>query len=108
MALAGRLSSGKSSILGLCRQVAPSVGLRSASTDSFTKRERGEETAHFKREEARMLKELLNKVKKSADEGDSEGAAAHKKADTEALKKIVGKYNMSETDLDAVVAWKYA
>ncbi|KAK9834680.1 hypothetical protein WJX74_007419 [Apatococcus lobatus] len=78
------------------------------STDSFTKRERGEETAHFKREEARMLQDLLNKVKKSADQGDTAGAAAARSADRESLKKLVGKYNMSDADLDAVVAWKHA
>ncbi|DBA96131.1 hypothetical protein WJX77_005569 [Trebouxia sp. C0004] len=85
--------------------------LSTASTRGFAnfdERERGEERVHFKREEERLLRDLLAKVKKQTDETDKAGADKSKSEELSKLKSMVGKYNMKEADLEELIKWKHA
>lgn len=81
--------------------------LQARQYGSFEDREKGEERVYFRREEERMLRNLLNKVKKSADTEDKHAAQQAQQDEFNKLKGILGKYNVSEQDMEALIKWKY-
>lgn len=75
-------------------------------TTSFADRERALEQAYFNREEEKLLRKLLGKVKSQADA--KEGAAGGHSAERKALDAIVDKYKVSEEDKKALLAWRHS
>lgn len=62
---------------------------------------------HFKKEDEKLLRALLNKVKKQADADDAKSAADADAVEVKALNVILGKYKVSDDDLKALIAWKH-
>jgi hypothetical protein len=54
-----------------------------------------------------VAQKLLKKVKSQADEVDVQ-APKHAETERSRLEAIVGKYKMTKTDIDAIVAWRHA
>lgn len=77
------------------------------SSNIFEEKGRGEENVRFRKEDERLLRQLLNKVKAHADTVDVHEAENTKSLELAALKKILGKYNVSDDDLNKVLAWKH-
>lgn len=75
--------------------------------DDQDKRARAQESVYFKKEDEKLLRKLLNKVKVEADHHDQQEAEIHAKDERAALQKIVGKYNVSEEDLEAILHWRH-
>lgn len=65
------------------------------------------ENFYFNKEEERLLRKLLTKVKAQSDAKDEPAAAGVLAAELAALKKIVGNYNMSATDINSLMDWKH-
>ncbi|CAL8471384.1 g10926 [Coccomyxa elongata] len=68
----------------------------------------GEELVHFRKEDEKLLRKLLEKVRAQADKVDTKEAEDHAQKELSELKGVLGKYNVSEDDLKAVLAWKHA
>ena len=68
------------------------IAARHAGT--FEDREKGEETAYFRRAEREQLEKLLNKMKTVEDSSKTE------------LLKILGPHKLPEEVLQALLAWK--
>ena len=47
-------------------------------------------------------------MKKQTETTDAAGSSAAAASEEAALKRIVGKYNLSKADFDAIIAWKHA
>lgn len=93
---------------GSLMRVAPQLSAVTArGFAGFEERERGEERVHFRREEEKLLRNLLAKVKKQTDATDKEGADKTKSEDLSKLKAIVSKYHINETDLEELIKWKH-
>ncbi|GMH40919.1 hypothetical protein BSKO_08823 [Bryopsis sp. KO-2023] len=73
---------------------------------NLPEKERGEERLYFNKEDEKLLKKLLSKVKGQADKNDKHGAEGTKAAELSALKDILGKYKVSDDDMVAVLEWK--
>ncbi|KAK9828605.1 hypothetical protein WJX72_001004 [[Myrmecia] bisecta] len=94
------------------RQLVRPFGLRAISTTTpagviWSDKERGEEAIAFRKEDERLLRALLAKVKKAADSTDVHEAEGSRAAELSSLKAILGKYNVSDKDLQAVLEWKH-
>ena len=87
-----------------------SLQVRCMSVDGvrgFKEHESAVENLYFNKEEERLLRGLLSKVKKQSDVKDLHGAAGAAAAEVTALKSIVSKYNMSQADISALLDWKH-
>lgn len=87
-----------------------SVQLRCMSTDGvkgFHERESAIENLYFTKEDERLLRGLLSKVKKQSDVKDKPAAAGVLAAELSALKTITSKYNISDADVSALMDWKH-
>jgi hypothetical protein len=73
----------------------------------FREHESAVENLYFNKEEERLLRKLLTKVKKQSDAKDQPGAAGAAAAEVMALKNIVSKYNIAPADMEALVDWKH-
>ncbi|KAK9918185.1 hypothetical protein WJX75_002078 [Coccomyxa subellipsoidea] len=74
---------------------------------SFSDREKGEELVHFRKEDERLLRKLLEKVKAQADKVDTKEAEDHAESELAKLKDILEKYKVAEKDLKALIDWKH-
>jgi hypothetical protein len=87
-----------------------SVQLRCMSVDGvkgFNERESAMENLYFTKEDERLLRGLLTKVKKQSDVKDKPAAAGVLAAELAALKNITSKYNISDADVSALMDWKH-
>jgi len=84
---------------------APTLPVASRTFAAFEDRERGEEQVHFRREDEKLLRSLLAKVKKQADvaEGGADGA---KSAEEQQLKTILGD-KANPSTIEALIRWKH-
>jgi hypothetical protein len=73
----------------------------------FKEHESAVENLYFNKEEERLLRGLLSKVKRQSDVKDLHGAAGAAAAEATALKNIVSKYNVSQADISALLDWKH-
>lgn len=73
----------------------------------YDDKEAAEERLFFKKEDEKLLRKLLNKVKAQADATDVHEAKGDKEAELSALHSIIAKYKMSEDDLEALLKWKH-
>ncbi|KAI7836075.1 hypothetical protein COHA_010044 [Chlorella ohadii] len=62
---------------------------------------------YFKKEDEKLLRQLLSKVRSQAAQSDPHAAAGALEAEKSQLKAIVGKYNVSEADLNELIRWKH-
>jgi hypothetical protein len=86
------------------------LGTRSmslAGMKGYDDKEAAEEMMYFKKEDEKILRKLLQKVRASAEQHDVHAAAGAVEAEKSALKAIVGKYNVSEEDVQALLDWKH-
>eukprot|EP00929_Paragymnodinium_shiwhaense_P043932 TRINITY_DN22549_c0_g1_i1.p1 TRINITY_DN22549_c0_g1~~TRINITY_DN22549_c0_g1_i1.p1 ORF type:complete len:122 (-),score=19.90 TRINITY_DN22549_c0_g1_i1:440-769(-) len=65
------------------------------------------EDQYFKKEDERLMRQLLAKMKKQSDLADSHGAEGSRATERSALNDIVSKYKMSTEDIDALIAWRH-
>jgi hypothetical protein len=73
----------------------------------FNERESAMENLYFTKEDERLLRGLLTKVKKQSDVKDKPAAAGVLAAELAALKNITSKYNISDADVSALMDWKH-
>lgn len=62
---------------------------------------------HFMKEDERLLRKLLSKIKAQADAADVHEAAGVDASERSALASIIGKYNVSAADVDKLMEWKH-
>lgn len=62
---------------------------------------------HFMKEDERLLRKLLSKIKAQADAADVHEAAGVDASERSALNSIVGKYNVSPADVEKLMEWKH-
>lgn len=62
---------------------------------------------HFLKEDERLLRKLLSKIKAQADAADVHEAAGVEASERSALSAIVGKYGVSAEDMDKLLDWKH-
>ncbi|CAD7701575.1 unnamed protein product [Ostreobium quekettii] len=98
--------------LRLCnfRPLAPGAArwLSMEGLKEMPEREKAQEAVYFNKEEEKLLRGVLKKIKSQADKVDKHAAAGQDAADLSALKEIVHKYNMSQEDLAALLTWKHS
>lgn len=58
-------------------------------------------------EDQRTLAKLVSKVRNQSDVTDKAAAAAVKAAEEQSLHNIIGKYQVSKQDVDALLKWKH-
>mmetsp|Transcript_4945 Transcript_4945/g.8983 ORF Transcript_4945/g.8983 Transcript_4945/m.8983 type:complete len:121 (-) Transcript_4945:816-1178(-) len=73
----------------------------------ISEKELAVENAYFSKEDERLLRKLLKKVKTVSDATDEHAAAGVMAQELSSLKAIVGKYNMSEDELKALIEWRH-
>lgn len=74
----------------------------------FNEHEAAAESYYFSKEDEAALKRLLSKAKKQSEQVDPSASASSQAAEIATLKAIVGKYNVSDADMQALLAWKHA
>ena len=80
-------------------------GLAIDGMKGYSDKERGEEIVYFKKEEEKLLRQLLAKVAQSASQHDVEGAKAAKAESEKALDSIIGS-KLSPAEKEALLKWK--
>ncbi|KAK9826433.1 hypothetical protein WJX81_005207 [Elliptochloris bilobata] len=73
----------------------------------YDDKERGDERVHFAREDEKLLRKLLSKVKAQADQVDKQGADGHKDAEAAKLKKILPKHKLTDQEIELLLGWKH-
>jgi len=79
----------------------------SIEIEKFKDKETAEEAVFFSKQDERLLRSLLKKVKQQADVKDKHEAVGESASELSSLKEIVGKYHMSDADIQALVKWKH-
>lgn len=74
----------------------------------FSEHEKAIEDFFFSKEDERALAKLLKKVKSQTQTTDPSASASSTAADVATLKSIVSKYNVSDSDIKALLDWKHA
>lgn len=74
----------------------------------FSEHEHAVEAYYFNKEDEKALKKLLGKVRSQTQNVDPSSSATSHAAEMASLKAIVGRYKMSDADLNALLAWKHA
>ncbi|KAK2076082.1 hypothetical protein QBZ16_001418 [Prototheca wickerhamii] len=72
----------------------------------YSDKERGEEIVYFKKEEEKLLRQLLAKVAQSASQHDVEGAKAAKAESEKALDQSIIGSKLSPAEKEALLKWK--
>ncbi|KAL4432577.1 hypothetical protein ABPG77_000514 [Micractinium sp. CCAP 211/92] len=94
----------------LAPRAQAALGTRSMAMSGlkgYDDKEAAEEMLFFKKEDEKLLRRLLSKVRQQAEQHDVHAAVGAIEAEKSALKAIVGKYNVSEEDLKALLEWKH-
>ena len=68
----------------------------------------GPRCRYFNKEDERLLRGLLSKVKQATEATDITAAATSKASEEASLRSIVGKYKMDAADIQALLQWKHA
>lgn len=71
-------------------------------------KELAEEKVYFNKEEEKLLRRLLTKVKGQADKSDTTSSAASTSVEKQRLLAIVSKYGVSNDDIEALLAWRHS
>mmetsp|Transcript_171097 Transcript_171097/g.415918 ORF Transcript_171097/g.415918 Transcript_171097/m.415918 type:complete len:112 (+) Transcript_171097:92-427(+) len=70
-------------------------------------RESALENMYFNKEDERLMRQLLRKMKVVSDKHDEHGAVGVQATEMSALKEIVDKYKMANADIDALIEWRH-
>ncbi|QDZ17742.1 hypothetical protein HOP50_01g02510 [Chloropicon primus] len=73
-------------------------------TDKLGKREAAEERMYFNKEDEKLLRGLLGKMKAQAETTDR----SHQEKERSALIDIVGGYNMTPKDVERLLDWRHS
>ncbi|KAI8472517.1 MAG: hypothetical protein J3K34DRAFT_519703 [Monoraphidium minutum] len=73
----------------------------------FNEHEQAIENMYFTKEDERIMRKLLGKVKVQAEQDDA-ARAQHAAAEEAALRQILRKYTVADVDLKALLEWKHA
>mmetsp|Transcript_104404 Transcript_104404/g.185656 ORF Transcript_104404/g.185656 Transcript_104404/m.185656 type:complete len:115 (+) Transcript_104404:41-385(+) len=96
--------------VGAQRAAAP-IAVQAAQVrwmaNSLDDRRHALEDSYFNKEDERLMRNLLTKLKKQADVADEHRAAGQVASEKSHLMQIVEKYNMSAKDVEALLAWKH-
>lgn len=82
-------------------------GMSMEGVKGLNEHEQAVENMYFNKEEERLLRTLLKKVKGQADQ-DQAAAAQHAASEAAALRQIIAKYDMKESDVKALLEWKHS
>jgi len=72
----------------------------------YDERENAQEAVFFKKEDEKLLKDLLKKVRAQAEKHDEHSAKGVRAAEKSSLESIVGD-KLTETEKDALLEWKH-
>lgn len=72
----------------------------------YDERENAQEAVFFKKEDEKLLKDLLKKVRAQAERHDEHSAKGVKAAEKSSLESIVGD-KLTEAEKDALLEWKH-
>mmetsp|Transcript_32743 Transcript_32743/g.82131 ORF Transcript_32743/g.82131 Transcript_32743/m.82131 type:complete len:121 (-) Transcript_32743:243-605(-) len=101
------------------RALVPAAGVSSARMMSgfgdralqgikgISEKEMAVENAYFNKEDERLLRKILKKVKTVSDVTDEHAAVGIAAQEMSSLKAIVDKYNVSQEDLNALIEWRH-
>lgn len=96
------------------RRAAPASSLLTAPVRMMTvddgplgRRERAMEKQFFNKEDEKLLRHLLSKMKTQADKVDTVEAKNVVSEEKTKLEAIVGKYHLTPADIDALIAWRH-
>merc|ERR1711948_165800 len=78
-------------------------GRRAFSSDKFRDKEIAEERMYFNKEDEKLLRGLLGKMKAQAECSDR----THKDKERSALIDIVGAYSMKSDDIEKLLGWRH-
>jgi hypothetical protein len=70
-------------------------------------KELAEEKVYFNKEDEKLLRKLLTKIKGHADK-DTSAAAPAASVEKQRLMAIVSKYGVSDADIEALLAWRHS
>ena len=84
----------------------PPLSSSSLPRAGYDDREGAQEAVFFRKEDEKLLKSLLAKVRAQAEANDVHGAAGARSAELSALNAIVGS-KLSDKEKDAVLEWKH-
>ena len=70
----------------------------------YQEKEIGEETVYFHKEDEKLLKNLLKKVRAQATQNDAQGSAAATAQEIQELQKIVGS-KLTEDEMRGMLKW---
>merc|ERR1712176_77301 len=85
------------------RSSAIPEGRRAFSSDKFRDKEMAEERMYFNKEDEKLLRGLLGKMKAQAECSDR----THKDKERSALIDIVGAYSMKSDDIEKLLGWRH-
>lgn len=72
----------------------------------FSEHEQAIENMYFNKEDERLLRKLLGKVKVQAEQ-DKASAAEYVASEEASVREIVKKYKVSDVDIKALLEWKH-
>jgi hypothetical protein len=83
-------------------------GMAMSGVKGFNEHEQAVENMYFSKEDERLLRKLLTKVKKQTEVTDTSAATHSAVAEEAALRNITSKYQISKEDFQALLDWKHA
>ncbi|WZN61416.1 hypothetical protein HKI87_04g29510 [Chloropicon roscoffensis] len=83
---------------------APFASASDSFTDKFNKKEAAEERLYFNKEDEKLLRGLLGKMKAQAETSDK----FHSEKEKQALMDIVGRYDMDNKDVERLLDWRHS
>merc|ERR1711970_937516 len=86
------------------RSSAIPEGRRAFSSDKFRDKEAAEERLYFNKEDEKLLRGLLGKMKAQAETSDK----FHSEKEKQALMDIVGRYDMDNKDVERLLDWRHS
>lgn len=73
----------------------------------YDDRETAEENIFFKKEEEKVLRKLLSKVRQDVAKADAPAAKAAEDEEMKELDALLGKYNVSGADKKKLIDWRH-
>ena len=74
---------------------------------SFDKKKDAEQAAYFNKQDEQALRNLLKKMKATADKEEPAVAAGEKVTEMHKLQEVLGSHKLPEDVLDKLIAWKH-
>ena len=83
----------------------PKIACRGFSKEPLSSKERAEEAVYFNKEDEKLLRQMLKKMKAQADTTCVD--RAHMDRERTSLIDIVGRYSMTNEDIEKLIQWRH-